>query len=67
MNLEYDGDKHIFSSEERGSIRFVNNLNNVLRPKHFQINYTMYDMRRNKDMLHPGQGSAVMLLSREDM
>lgn len=66
MNLEYDGDERIFSSEERGSIRFVNNLNNVLRPKRFQINYTTYDMRRDQDTLRPGQGSAVMLLSRED-
>ena len=31
-----------------------------------QINYTTYDMRRDQDTLHPGSGSTVMLLSRED-
>lgn len=66
MNLEYDGDEHIFSSDERASLQFVNNLNRVLRPRRFQINYTTYDMRRDQDTLRPGQGSAVMLLSRED-
>jgi len=40
--------------------------NNVLRPKRFQINYTTYDMHHDQDTLRPGQGSAVMLLSRED-
>ena len=66
MNLEYDGDERVFPSEERASLQFVNSLNNILRPKRFQVNYTTYDMRCDQDTLHPGHGSAVMLLSREN-
>ncbi|KAG1809307.1 uncharacterized protein BJ212DRAFT_1279578, partial [Suillus subaureus] len=33
--------------------------------KHFQINYTTYDIRHNQDTLTPGCGCTVMMLSRE--
>lgn len=39
MNPEYDADERVFSSEERATLQFVNNLNNVLRPKRFEANY----------------------------
>lgn len=67
MNNEYDGDEQVFTSEERNAVHFVNNLNRVVRPKHFQVNYTTYDMRREQDTLHPGHGrAAVMMLSQEE-
>lgn len=66
LNQEYDGDERTFSSEERSAVHFVNGLNKVLRPKRFQINYTTYDMHRDQDTLHPGTGTAVMLLSCKD-
>ena len=66
LNREYDSDEHTFSSEERNSIQFVNNLNKVLHPKRLQINYTTYDIRCDQDTLHPGHGAAIMLLSGED-
>jgi hypothetical protein len=66
LNREYNSDERTFSSEERSAVHFVNSLNKVLCPKRFQINYTMYDMRRDQDTLHPGTGAAVMLLSCED-
>ena len=66
QNREYDGDEQTFSSNEWCTVRFVDGLNKVLRPKRLQINYMTYDMRRDQDMLRPGSGSAVMLLSCED-
>ncbi|KAG2058593.1 hypothetical protein BDR06DRAFT_980408 [Suillus hirtellus] len=50
---------------KRNDVCFINNLNGVFQPKHFQINYTMYDVCRDQDMLKPGNGSTVMMLSRE--
>jgi len=66
LNNEYDGDEQVFTSEEQNTVHFVNNLNRILRPKCFQVNYTTYDMRRDQDTLHPGHGrAAIMMLSRE--
>ena len=65
MSHEYDGDERVFTSEERNSVRFVNNLNRVIQSKCFQINYMTYDVCRDQDMLRPGHGAAVMMLSRE--
>ncbi|KAI9455614.1 hypothetical protein HD554DRAFT_266417 [Boletus coccyginus] len=53
--MNYDDDEHVFSSEERATLQFVNNLNNVLRPKRFEAT-TTYDMRCDQDTLHPGHG-----------
>jgi hypothetical protein len=66
LNREYGSDEHTFSSEERNSIQFVNNLNKVLHPKHLQINDMTYNIRHDQDTLHPGHGAAIMLLSCED-
>ena len=65
LNNKYDGDEQEFTSEERNTVHFVNNLNWVVQPKHFQINYTTYDIRHEQDMLHPGHGAFIMMLSRE--
>jgi len=65
MSHEYDGDECVFTSEERNSVRFVNNLNRVIQSKRFQINYTTYDVRRDQDTLRPGHSATVMMLSRE--
>ncbi|KAF8835227.1 hypothetical protein BDN67DRAFT_1015721 [Paxillus ammoniavirescens] len=43
LNLDYDGDEHIFTDDQRCQVRFVDGLNRVLRPKRFQINYTTYN------------------------
>ncbi|KAG2090390.1 uncharacterized protein F5147DRAFT_586734, partial [Suillus discolor] len=65
LGLEYDGDEREFTDVERNDVHFINNLNRVFQPKRFQINYTTYDVRRDQDMLKPGNGSTVMMLSRE--
>ncbi|KAG1736448.1 uncharacterized protein EDB91DRAFT_1055609, partial [Suillus paluster] len=65
LGLEYDGDEQDFMDVERNDVWFINNLNSIFQPKHFQINYTMYDVHRDQDMLKPGNGSTMMMLSRE--
>ena len=65
MSHEYDGDERVFMSEERNSVCFVNNLNRVIQSKCFQINYMTYNVCRDQDMLRPGHGAAVMMLSQE--
>lgn len=63
---EYNGDERQFTNTERSYIHFVNNLNRVIVPKVFRVNYTSYDVRRHQDFMRPGHGCAVMTLSRED-
>jgi hypothetical protein len=65
LGLEYDGDERDFTGVERNDVHFINNLNSVFQPKHFQINYTTYNVHRDQDTLRPGNGSTVMMLSRE--
>ena len=64
LNNEYDGDEQEFTSEERNTIYFVNNR--VLQPKHFQVNYTTYDIHHEQDTLRPGHDAFIMMLSREN-
>ena len=66
LNDEYDGNEQVFTSEERNTVHFVNNLNRVFQLKCFQLNYTTYDIRHEQDMLHPGHGAFIMMLSQED-
>ena len=66
LNDEYDGDERVFTSEEKNTIHFVNNLNRVFRSKRFQLNFTTYDICREQDTLCPGHGTFIMMLSRED-
>ena len=63
---EYNGDERQFTDTERSYIHFVNNLNRVIVPKVFRVNYTSYDVHRHQDFMRPGHGCAVMTLSRED-
>ena len=66
LNDEYDGDKQVFTSEERNTVHFVNNLNRVSQSRHFQLNFTTYDIHRKQDTLRPGHDTFIMMLSRED-
>ena len=66
LNDEYDGNEQVFTSEERNTVHFMNNLNRVFQLKCFQLNYTTYDIRHEQDMLRPGHGAFIMMLSQED-
>ena len=48
LGLDYDGDKQIFTPEERSKIEFTN-LNSVVESKLLRINYTIYDICRDYD------------------
>ncbi|KIK33637.1 hypothetical protein CY34DRAFT_18247 [Suillus luteus UH-Slu-Lm8-n1] len=62
--IEYTGDELNFTDEERAQILIANNKiydHSVLR-----INYTTYDLCREKDSLNPRTRADVMVLSHED-
>ena len=40
--------------------------NQVLQPKHFQINYTTYDICHEQNTLRPGHDTFIMMLSQEN-
>jgi len=63
LDNEYDGDEQEFTSEQRNTVCFMNNLNCILQPKRFQVNYTTYDIHREQDTLRPGHGAFIMMLS----
>lgn len=65
-NLDYNGDEHVFTSDERYAIHFVNGLNRVPMPRRLQTDFTTYDVRRAYDTLRPSHGGVVMVHSCED-
>ncbi|KIK81577.1 hypothetical protein PAXRUDRAFT_807414 [Paxillus rubicundulus Ve08.2h10] len=66
MKHEYDGDEQRFSHVQHSHVHFVDNLNHVIESKTFRVNYTSYDIHRHQDFMRPGNGCAIMTLSRED-
>ncbi|KAG1864616.1 hypothetical protein C8R48DRAFT_656144 [Suillus tomentosus] len=62
--IDYSGDEHNFSDEDRNQVIIVNNQlreHSVLR-----INYTTYDMRREQDSINPRTHVDVLMLSHEN-
>ena len=56
-------DPCLFTDEERNSVRIVNNT--IFSAKQLSINYTMYDIRRDRDMINTNTRRYVMLQSPE--
>ncbi|KAF9240183.1 hypothetical protein BU15DRAFT_74100 [Melanogaster broomeanus] len=63
LNLEYDGEDHIFTDAQRNNVRILDNL--LFSPATMQVNYTTYDVRREQDTINPRTHGDVMVLSRE--
>jgi hypothetical protein len=64
QGLDYSGDEHEFTDEDREQIIFANNRiheHGVLR-----VNYTTYDLRREQDSINPRTRADIMVLSHED-
>jgi len=65
LDQDYDGDEHVFSDEDRNTVRIVNNR--LYSAKVLRVNYTTYDIRRSQDSLNPRtQHCDIMVHSRED-
>lgn len=61
---DFDGDTdHLFSDEERNSVRIRNNI--IYRLATLRVNYTTYDMRRDFDTVNPKTHLFVMVPSPE--
>ncbi|KIJ58305.1 hypothetical protein HYDPIDRAFT_141613 [Hydnomerulius pinastri MD-312] len=63
LNLDFDGDDHVFSDSQRNHVRILNNM--LYSPATMQVNYTTYDVRREQDIVNPRAHGDVMVLSRE--
>jgi hypothetical protein len=61
LGMDFDGDEHDFSDEQRNSVRILNNT--IYAAKVLRVNYTTYDMRRDQDSLNPRNSCDVMVLS----
>ena len=59
-----DGDDpHLFTDEERSSVQVVNNT--IYSASQLSVNYTTYDVRRDRDTINPSTHPFVMLRSPE--
>jgi hypothetical protein len=63
LNHDYDGDETPFSSDDRNTVRIIDNR--VYSAKVLRVNYTTYDIRRDQDSMNPRTHCDVMVLSRE--
>jgi hypothetical protein len=64
LGLEYNGDEHNFSDEQRGSITIAKNR--MYLHSTFRLNYTTYDLRREQDSINPRTHPDIMMLAHED-
>jgi hypothetical protein len=64
LGKEYDGDEQDYTHAERNNVQFLDNRMYFHRT--MQLNYTSYDMRRQKDVINPASHPDIMVLSRED-
>lgn len=64
LDLEYDGDEHEFTDEERAKVVIINN--HMYRHHVVRVNYTTYDNRREQDTINPRTWPNIMMLSSED-
>jgi len=63
---KYNGDEYNFDDADQNNLHFINNLNQIVELKIFRVNYTSYDTCHEQNVLHPGHGCTVMVLSKED-
>jgi len=63
---EYNGDEHSFTEEERNDLRVVGGFNWIIESTILRVNYTMYDIRHEQDVMRPGPACFVMTLSWKD-
>lgn len=65
LRLEYDGDEHEFTDDQRRTIIFRNNR--LYRHRAFRVNFTTYDIRRSQDSFNPRtQHCDIMVRARDD-
>jgi hypothetical protein len=64
LGKEYDGDEQEYTHAERN--RLIIRDNRVHYHKTVAINYTSYDLRRQKDVINPDSHPDIMVLSHED-
>jgi hypothetical protein len=64
LGKEYDGDEQEYTHAERNEILIVDNRLYIHRT--LGVNYTSYDLRRQKDVINPASHPDVMVLSFED-
>ncbi|KAI0059027.1 hypothetical protein BV25DRAFT_1918740 [Artomyces pyxidatus] len=64
LQLEYDGDDHQFSDEDRETVLLKDNR--IYEHSVVRVNYTTYDVRRQQDSMNPRTHADVMVLSHED-
>lgn len=62
--MDYSGDEHDFSDEDRNQVIIVNNQ--LREHSILQINYTTYDMRREQDSINPRTHADVLMFSHEN-
>ena len=62
--MDYSGDEHSFSDEDRSQVIIANNQ--LHEHSILQINYTTYDLRREQDSVNSRTHADIMLLSHED-
>ena len=60
--LEYDGDETTYTNVERAQIMIEKH--HIFRHSTLRINYTTYDVRRDQDLIVPGD--YIMVMSHED-
>ena len=53
----------LFRSDERNSVRIINNI--IFSAKQFSVNYTTYDIRRDRDTINTSSRRYVMVQSPE--
>jgi hypothetical protein len=64
LGNEYDGDEQEYTHAERNVLQIVDNR--LYIHKTLRINYTTYDLRRQRDVINPTSRPDVMVLSCED-
>ena len=64
LGKEYDGDEQEYTDAERNEVTILDNRMYLHRT--LQVNYTSYDLRRQKDVIKPASCPDVMVLSCKD-
>jgi hypothetical protein len=64
LGKEYDGDEQEYTHAERNDVLIVDNQ--IHFHKTLGVNYTSYDLRRQKDVINPTSHPDIMVLSCED-
>ena len=63
LGREYDGGERTYGREQRNAVIIANDM--LHKHKTLQINYTTYDMRRERDTIHINRNRDFMMLSCE--